>query len=525
MTTLIRVTAYVLRFAYKLFRKVAARNLVNSGFKFLDFIDFSDVNATFLTSKEMQNSKLLWTYLYQQAYFSHEINRLKVQKQAPKHLVKLNPIVKDNFLLVGGRLDQSFLPHNQKHPYILPNDCFLTQLLIRHVHALTLHGGVQLCLATLRTQFWVLNGRKAVKKVIGECKVCIQYAAKTQNQLMGDLPRIRISPAPPFAHSGVDNAGPFAIRLTKSRGKGTLKGYVCLFVCLVTRGIHLELVEDYTAESFIAAFHRFTSRWGHCSELLSDQGTNFIGADAELRRMYRKNSTHIKQICPYLAVQGTQWKWNPPGAPHFGGIWESGVKSTKHHIRRVVGESVLTFSEMSTLLSRIGACLNSRPLLPLTDEVSDTNYLTPAHFLIQRKSYLVPENDYTQENISAGRRWQLVSQKVQHFWARWKKEYLTSLQPRSKWTKKGRSFQPEDVVFIRQENSPPGHWPLARVVHTYPDKHGLNRFCDVQTAQSQLQRPSVKLVLLVPAEEKPQALSYLDTSVSSLVLLQPKESS
>ena len=98
---------------------------------------------------------------------------------------------------------------------------------------------------------------------------------------MGDLPKVRVTPSSPFNRSGVDYAGPLKVRLSKTRGKGTTKGYIAVFICLATRAVHLEIVEDYSSEAFISAFHRFTSRRGHCSLLLSDQGTTFIGADAD----------------------------------------------------------------------------------------------------------------------------------------------------------------------------------------------------------------------------------------------------
>lgn len=526
LSRLIRVSAYVFRFVVKFVRKMIKKNPVHSKFKFLKFLDFSNIDSPYLSTTELRNSKLFWIYQIQQINFSLEIKILqnpqfKAINKIKGALSKLSPFFKDYFLRVGGRLDQALLPYDNKHPFILPGDCFFSHLLIRQAHAKTLHGGVQLSLATVRQEFWLIKGRQAVKNVLRNCNVCVRYAAKISNPFMGDLPNFRVSNAPPFSRSGVDYAGPYSVRLTKTRGVGTMKSWVCLFVCLATRGIHLELVEDYSAEAFIAAFHRFTSRWGHCTELVSDQGRNFTGADRELRSMFRKSSKFFNQICPYLAQQGTKWLWNPPGAPHFGGIWESGVKSTKYHLRRVLGESILTYSEMTTLLSRIGACLNSRPLLPLSDDISDINYLTPAHFLIQRKSYLIPEPDFTDDNIPAARRWQLISQKTQHFWSRWRKEYLSSLQPRNKWQKVTRSFQVGDVVYIRNDDTPPGHWPIARVVKTYPDKHGVNRVCDLSAGKKVYQRPSVKLVLLLPVEnEQPTTVSHFETTSSNLVLLQ-----
>ena len=130
---------------------------------------------------------------------------------------------------------------------------------------------------------------------------------------------------------------------------------------------------------------------------------------------------------------GTEWHFNTAKAPHFGSLWEAGVKSVKWHLRRVVSQQILTFVEMSTPLCKIEAISNSRPMLSLSDDVTDLNPLTPAHFLIQRQSFAVLEPDYRDEKIPLGKRWRLVSQIAQYFWDRWSKEYLTSLQLRDKW--------------------------------------------------------------------------------------------
>ena len=124
-----------------------------------------------------------------------------------------------------------------------------------------------------------MKGRSAVKKVIRACLTCSRHAARVPTQLMGELPKARMCPSLPFERAGVDYAGPINVRLTKTRGKDTLKGYIAIFVCMATKAVHIEVIDDYTSEAFIAAFHRFTARRGFCKELFSDQGTNFIGAD------------------------------------------------------------------------------------------------------------------------------------------------------------------------------------------------------------------------------------------------------
>ncbi|XP_014211715.2 uncharacterized protein LOC106641716 [Copidosoma floridanum] len=195
-----------------------------------------------------------------------------------------------------------------------------------------LHGGVEMVLVSLRRKCWVLRGREVVRAELSHCFTCKRYKSRTQTQLMGDLPDCRVTPSPPFQKTGVDYAGPFPVRLSKCREKGTLKGYIVVFVCMATKAIHLEIVEDYSTESYIAAFQHFVLCRGHCADLYSDQGKNFVGADHKLRKML-KDRHQSDQFADNLLSLGTQWHFNPPAAPHFGGIWETAVKSTKFHLK------------------------------------------------------------------------------------------------------------------------------------------------------------------------------------------------
>ena len=318
--------------------------------------------------------------------------------------------------------------------------------------------------------------------------------------MMGDLPAERGSPSKPFLVSGVDYAGPIKVRLSKCRGPSTLKGYIAVFVCYSTHAVHLEVVEDYSSEAFISAFHRFTARRGHCSELHSDQGTTFVGADTELQKLFADFRDESSKVFHDLTSLGTTWHFISPKAPHFGGLWEAAVKSAKHHLVRVLGEQIPTFVELATLLCRIEAILNSRPLIPLNEDVNDREILTPAHFLIQRSSFLVPEPDCTEEKIPLGKRWQLYSQMVQHFWQRWSREYITTLQQRNKWMTPQKSLAIGDVVLVQDETTSPGKWPLALVESIHPGTDGLVRAVTVRTETSLLDRPVVKLVSIVSHE-------------------------
>jgi len=179
---------------------------------------------------------------------------------------------------------------------------------------------------------------------------------------MGSLPEARVTPSRSFLHTGMDFAGPIWLRTTKGRGHRAFKAFLSIFVCFSSRAVHLEVVSDYTADAFLAALRRFTSRRGLCHTLYSDCGTNFVGADAQLRTLFQPAGQEVHQIIRRMANQGMRWQFNPPAAPYFGGLWEVAVKSVKYHLRRVIGETRLTFKEMATFLAEVKACLNCRPV-------------------------------------------------------------------------------------------------------------------------------------------------------------------
>ena len=198
-----------------------------------------------------------------------------------------------------------------------------------------------------------------------------------------------------------------------------------------------------------------------------------------------------------LAAMRTTWKFNPPAAPHFGGLWEAAVKSAKYHLKRVIGDQTLTFVGYATLLCRIEALLNSRPIVPLTSDPESLTTITPGYLLNLKKPFIVPEASLYDVNVPPLRRWQFISQLAQQFWKRWSAEYLTSLQAKEKWNQPSRSILPGDMVLIKSENSSPGNWPLGRVLEVFPGRDDHVRVASVKTSTSTLIRPIHRLILLV----------------------------
>ncbi|XP_073820169.1 uncharacterized protein [Musca autumnalis] len=354
---------------------------------------------------EIQHAKRLVIMVTQKYYFENEYKLLQTSTRLPpsSSLLTLNPFIDSSGLIrANGRLVQSpALTYNERHPILLPYVSKLSQLLVEFTHKITLHGGNQLMTRVLRSEFWIFKLKVLVKKTIHNCKICTLYKKHSQNQIMASLPPERTSLTRPFYNTGVDFAGPFNIKNFTGRACLITKGYVCVFICFATKAIHLEATSDLSAQSFLAAFARFIGRRGCPACVYSDNGTNFVGA-AELFKKDR--AEFMKNLRSQAIIQNShqslEWKFIPPGAPHMGGLWEAGVKSFKTHLRKSFPSINFTFEEFTTILIRIEACLNSRPLSPANDDPNDIAPLTPAHFLIGAPMLEPAEPDISDSDIS-----------------------------------------------------------------------------------------------------------------------------
>lgn len=224
---------------------------------------------------------------------------------------------------------------------------------------------------------------------------------------MADLPAVRLQAVPAFECTGVDYAGPITLKQSRNT---TTKGYIAVFVCMVYKTVHLELVSSLDAGAFIAALTRFVNlRAGSVRHIYSENGTNFVKADRELREAVEIWKSH--DVMAHLESQDIQWHFNVPSVLHHSGLCEAVVKSTKMHLKRMGGAHLFTFEELATLLAKIAACLNSRPLTPISNDPSDLR--TPY------EGYLA---DGPTNRLSA---WQKIQKLQQEFWIRYAQEYIT----------------------------------------------------------------------------------------------------
>lgn len=452
-----------------------------------------------ISINDMQAARIIIIKKVQNTYFAREMEQLQRIRMVTgdSNMASLDPFIDENGLIrVGGRLRNSNLSYNQRHPIILPGRAHITKIIIQHAHEMTMHSGTNATIAFIRNSFWILKARNTVKAVLQKCMRCAKVNSRSLKQIMADLPTPRVAISRPFAHAGIDYAGPFSVRTSKGRGHKTHKSYVVLFICLATKAIHLELVSDLTSTAFIAAFKRFISRRGAPNHMYSDNGTNFCAANKFIQAQTKEEQKQInEQLSTFVTSHMIQWHFNPPAAPHFGGLWEAGVKSVKTHLKKMDG-TTFTFEEFATVLAQIEACLNSRPLCPMSDDPSDLRILTPAHFLIGNSLTTMSDCSIDKENPNLLTRWKLVEQKKKEFWEHWSQEYLTRLQQRPKWLKARENLEVGDLVLVSDETTASQKWPMGRIIQVFPGNDGIVRVAKIKTMFGETTRPIVKLRLL-----------------------------
>lgn len=411
-------------------------------------------------------------------------------------LARLRPFINDRGIIcVGGRLSHSHLSDEQKFPILLSTSSHLALLLVRHWHDLTGHGGPRVMTALISRQYWIMSLRGLIRHVLCRCTICVRLAAVHPQPVMADLPKSRVSECRPFSRVGIDYAGPLLLKETKLRKSRQYKVYVAVFICFVVKAVHLEVVSDLTTDAFLAALQRFVARRGLPTDIYTDCGTNFVGAANQFRDLL-KDPSHRGRLSTGMHCE---WHFNPPAAPHFGGLWEAAVRSAKSLLVRIMGEHTFTLEEFGTILCRVEAILNSRPLTPSSTDPAEVDCLTPGHFLIGQPLLAVPEADIPTTTRTMINRWKLLNQCVQSFWHRWRDEYLHTLQSRNRWTSDAPNLSVGDMVVVKDPHAPPLKWNFARVCEIMPGADGVVRVVRLRIRDGFLVRPVVKLVKLPTA--------------------------
>nr|CAH7752297.1 unnamed protein product [Callosobruchus chinensis] len=453
-------------------------------------------NFESLSVKEIDTSFCTLIKIVQHSHYASELKALVSGDSISKsNILNLSPFVdKDGILRVGGRLRNSPYVFDKKHPILLPPKCHLSLLIFRSKYLQLYHVGPSALLAAVRDKFWITSGRNLAKDVVKNCKICFRQNSKILTPSMGQLPKSRFACEFPFNVTGTDYAGPFLIKDKRGRGAKLSKAYLCIFICFSVKAIHVELVTSLSTETFIMALRRFVSRRGLPSIIYSDNGRNYTGANSELKELACLFQKEKSKIVDLAAQEGITWKFIPAHSPHFGGLWEAGVKSFKYHLKRTLGNCNYTYEEFSTILVQIEAILNSRPLCPLSSDPNDYSALTPAHFIIGRAPIDLPDPDVTDIPENRLSQYQRIQAAKQRFWQRWHKEYINQLQVKSKWLQNpNRILKVGDLALIKEDHVPPSLWRLGRVIAIHSGVDGQARVATLKTSHGEVRRAFSKI--------------------------------
>ncbi|XP_065064762.1 uncharacterized protein LOC135690986 [Rhopilema esculentum] len=355
-----------------------------------------------------------------------------------------------------GRLQNTTLPVESKFPTLLPQDSRYTSLLISECHERTRHGGVNTTLAEVRSKFWVLKGRQAVKQQLRQCMVCNKRNAKPcAPPQSGQLPAERVVRGNPFSTTVVDFAGPIYL-------KNEEKAYVALFTCGITRAVHLELTEDMTANEFRGMFRRFISRREAPATVISDNAKTFLAT-----------AKHLKKICverelqDFLLANRIDWHFNVAKAPWQGGFFERLLGITKSALFKTMRKAKLTFRELENMLIEVEGMINNRPLTYQTSDLEEEPF-TPNHMIHGHRLAMIGnvkhDNDADFDDKNVNKRMKFLRAKLEHVWYRWLKEYLLGLREYHRTTKGGEAL-PElgTLVLIIDTTIERRFWKLAKI--------------------------------------------------------------
>ena len=279
---------------------------------------------------------------------------------------------------------------------------------------------------------------------------------------MDILPKIRLTPSPPFQSVGLDMMGPFNVKFHGSRA--IHKVWAIVFACMSTRSVHVELVHKSDADSLLQAISCFSARRPGTKHFVSDNGGNLTKADKVLKQELREyNKSTVQQ----LQKDGIKWDFIPVYAPHRGGCWERIIGMFKRHLKALAFVHPPHVKTLETILIQIEAILNRRPLCAVSPEANDYEALTPAHVLspacVDRSSniFVSPAAASTGDLRSRFLRSQNM---VNQFWRAWYRDYLTELHNRQKWRDTKEDLKTGELVLVVDHQMARGHWKMARVL-------------------------------------------------------------
>lgn len=411
-------------------------------------------------------------------------------------LIAMMPYMDDCKLMrLFGRTDaadKEHLPASAQRPILLPRDHPFTALIVKHHHEKMSHQFEDGIICQIRRRYWIPRLRPLVRKIKSACALCKLRAAEPNQPVAGQLPIDRLTPnVAAFSYTGLDYFGPVAV----SVGRRQEKRWIALFTCLTTRAVHMEVATDLSTDACLLCIRNFCNLRGVPVRIRSDCGTNFVGADNEIRRTADFIDDDIVQR--ELSSKGIDWRMNCPGNPEAGGAWERLVQCTKRVLAITLKQISPRVETLRSLVIEAANILNSRPLTHVPVSPNDLEPLTPNHFLLGRTNSTTSVGEMVEPfQIRNKLQWRVHQQLMRHFWKRWVQEYLPELTRRTKYYKDVGPIEVGALVLVCDANQSRGQWLRGRIERVIVGTDGRVRTAEIRTKKGTMRRPVSKLALL-----------------------------
>ena len=449
--------------------------------------------------EEREKAKATIFKLLQQEQFSEELKSLRAEKEIPKSskILQFSPFLDEEGLIrAKGRIGKSQLDFDAKHPILLHWKHQAVELFLRNEHKNNQHEGTEHVRNIVQQKMWILGIRNALRSIKNKCVTCRKGRAQTIAPVMADLPEERLDASTAFTNVGVDYLGPLIVKI----GRRNEKRWCCLFTCLTVRAVHIEVVPKIDTDSCLNVIMRFIARRGKPRTMISNNGTNSVGAEREFAEYVA--AWNKERIEERLIQQGIRWKFNPPAAPHFGGVWERLVRSCKKAMYAVLGNRSITEDVLSTTMCIVEQTMNARPLTSVSSDANDLEAFTPNHFLLGNKNICLPYLPCAEEFVDPRKLFRQTQAYAYLIWDRFRKEYLPTLDNRQKWrSTTNENLKEGDLVWLIEDSDKQGYYKLGRVVETMEGSDGVIRSTKVRTNAGVYKRPVVKLAPVLPNEK------------------------
>ncbi|XP_055622147.1 uncharacterized protein LOC129765749 [Toxorhynchites rutilus septentrionalis] len=415
-----------------------------------------------------------------------------MQLEKSSALYKLTPLVDEhNIIRMEGRTEKAeFLPFDLRFPVILPREHHVTRMIVQNYHERFGHGYRETMKNEIRQRFYIPKVGTVVQKISKTCQWCKVHRSKPRVPRMAALPVQRLQPyRRPFSSVGVDYLGPVNVSVARH----SEKRWVVVFTCFVTRAVHLEVSGSLTTQSCLMAIRRFMNRRGPPQEFFSDNGTNLKGASKELTNLINDINCDCADD---LTNARMKWTFNPPAAPHMGGVWERLVRSVKEALEAMNDGKRLTDEILHTSVTEAEDMINSRPLIYVPQEIAEAEALSPNHFLrgvSPNEPQMVSPTPLPAEALrDVYKRSQELAQEM---WIRWIKEYVPSLNQRTKWHGEARALKKGDLVYVI-EGSKRRSWVRGIIEEVIAASDGRVRQAWVRTSSGLFRRAVAQLAVI-----------------------------